>query len=387
MVVFDPLDDPLKVLPLPLKLLALLGVNKNPSERFRLYAIYAYLCIALFIPKLCLGYETILQCFRSIAEGMLSFNTTITFIMLPLKMDNLEDLLKNLKRFTEIVIFNEDYEQILIRLNTAIHKFTKYYFIFTNGIVFAMTSSTIAGMFYTYYTKDSEYSAAFPLVMENRFYVLDSHYNLGHCFVHQALMFFALYILLVMFTAKAGTLFGLIRFCSTVLGIIVLKIERLSQIGPVDQYTAELSEIIELHQLVIKCSRQLQNILMEILLAQFTGCVFIWCFMLYYVMISGITAEGIAVGAMLIALSTETFIFCLLGNELTLKGLEISTAMYFTNWYDQPVKLQKMVVPIIQQSQQRIGITAAKFYYIDYNRYGQSLKTAYSFYLLLKDIF
>uniref|UniRef100_A0A182HG75 Uncharacterized protein n=1 Tax=Anopheles arabiensis TaxID=7173 RepID=A0A182HG75_ANOAR len=132
MVVFDPLDDPLKVLPLPLKLLALLGVNKNPSERFRLYAIYIYLWVAMFIPKLCLGYETIPQCFRSIAEGMFSFNTTVTFIMLPLKMDNFEGLLQNLQRFTQIV--QEDYKQILISLNTTIHKFTKYYFIFTNGI-------------------------------------------------------------------------------------------------------------------------------------------------------------------------------------------------------------------------------------------------------------
>uniref|UniRef100_A0A182TRE4 Uncharacterized protein n=1 Tax=Anopheles melas TaxID=34690 RepID=A0A182TRE4_9DIPT len=92
----------LLVLPLPLKLLALLGVNKNPSERFRLYAIYIYLWVAMFIPKLCLGYETIPQCFRSIAEGMFSFNTTVTFIMLPLKMNNLEGLLQNLKRFTQI---------------------------------------------------------------------------------------------------------------------------------------------------------------------------------------------------------------------------------------------------------------------------------------------
>uniref|UniRef100_A0A182JSN9 Uncharacterized protein n=1 Tax=Anopheles christyi TaxID=43041 RepID=A0A182JSN9_9DIPT len=310
-------------------LFSLIGVYGKPADRFRQYAGYFYLWFALFIPKLILGYDTIPQCFRSIAEGMFGFNTFITMFLLPIKMEQLESLLQDLKRFTEKVASDVEYRQILITLNMGIHRFTKYYCIFTNFIVFAMSCSTSAGVFYTYFTQPANRSVAFPLLMENNLYMLDAHYNIGHCFLHQAIILPSLYILLVGFTAKAGTFFGLIRYCSTVMQILALKIDRLCLLDSVEQYTAELREIIELHQLAIKCARQLQRILMDILLAQFTGCVLIWCFLLYSLMISGITAEGITVIAMLVAFSQETFLFCLLGSELTMKTPNNAPTMRF----------------------------------------------------------
>ncbi|XP_050078017.1 odorant receptor 94a-like [Anopheles maculipalpis] len=389
MVVFEPLDDPLKVLPLPLKIFEKLGISQHPTNRVRLvaYNLYMYLLAVLFIPKLFLGYDTIPQCFRSIAEGMLILNTSITQFLLPFKMDQLEVLLGELKLFSDKVSVTEEYKQILINLNTSIHKFTKHYFILTILIIVAMLVSTSVGALYMYFWQTPEQTVNFPLMMENRLYALDAHHNFLHWFLHQLFVLPAICILLVIYTGKAGIFFGSIRFCSTIFSILVLKINRMHVHISREQYTAELKEIIMLHQLAIRCSKLLKKILMDILLAQFTGCVLIWCFFLYSFMISGINAEGITVAAMLFSFSTETFIFCLLGNELTRQAEQISIAIYDTDWYEQPVEVQKLIIPIIQQSQQRIGITAAKFYYIDFNRYGKSMKTAYSFYLLLKDIF
>uniref|UniRef100_A0A182TCJ1 Odorant receptor n=1 Tax=Anopheles maculatus TaxID=74869 RepID=A0A182TCJ1_9DIPT len=285
------------------------------------------------------------------------------------------------------VSVTEEYKQILITLNTAIHKFTKHYFFLTVFVILAMLGSTSVGALYIYFCHTPGETVTFPQMIEHRLYALDAHHNLLHWFLHQFFTVPAIGIMLVIYTGKAGIFFGSIRFCSTIFSILVLKINRLDALNTSEQYTTELKEIIMLHQLAIRCSKLLQKILMDILLAQFTGCVLIWCFFLYSVMISGINAEGVTVGAMLFSFSTETFIFCLLGNELTRQGEQISTAIYETDWYEQPVEIQKLIIPIIQQSQQRIGITAAKFYYIDFNRYGKTMKTAYSFYLLLKDIF
>uniref|UniRef100_A0A182NZ61 Uncharacterized protein n=1 Tax=Anopheles dirus TaxID=7168 RepID=A0A182NZ61_9DIPT len=409
MQLFEPLTDPLAVLPLPKKLYAYVGVSRNPGNRIRSLGFCFYLIAFFFLPKMYLGYDTIPQGFRSIAEGMFGFNTCIPLILLPFNMDQLQELFQGLTLCTKAVSVTEEYKQILIVLNSAIHKYTKHYLIFTIIIIIAMGSSTTVGILYIYNAKDPDEVVSYPLMMEHRMFALNVHHNLLHCFLHQILLLPAIFTLLIAFTAKAGTFFGSIRFCSTILEIITLKIVRLQYVNSTAEYTTQLREIIELHQLVIKCTKILQEILMNILLAQFTGCVLIWCFFLYCVMISGITAEGITVVAMLVSFSTETFIFCLLGNELTMKGGQISTAMYATNWYEQPVKIQKLIIPIVQQSQRRIGITAAKFYYIDVNRYGkagsptsiisstntffvlrilpQNMKTAYSFYLLLKDIF
>uniref|UniRef100_A0A182WQV2 Uncharacterized protein n=1 Tax=Anopheles minimus TaxID=112268 RepID=A0A182WQV2_9DIPT len=387
MDIFEPHNDSLKMFPLPLKLFEKLGLTLNPAGRVRLVVTNCYLLILFFIPKLFLGYDTIPQCFRSIAEGMFGLNTCVTLFCLPFKMDELKMLLRDLNLCTKIVSITDEYKQILITLNTAIHKYTKYYFFFTSCIVLAMCLSSTAGVLYIYISQATDQSVSFPLMIEHRMYLLSAHHNLLHWFLFHMLLLPAIFITLVIYTAKAGMFFGAIRFCSKLLGILALKIDRLRFLNSTAEYTAELKQIIVLHQLAIRCARTLQKILMGILFAQFTGCVLIWCFFLYSIMISGITAEGVTVAAMLLSFSIETFIFCVLGNELTNKGAQISTAMYATDWYEKPVKLQKLIIPIVQQAQQRIGITAGNFYYIDIKTYGRNMKTAYSFYLLLRDIF
>ncbi|XP_049282693.1 uncharacterized protein LOC125763489 isoform X2 [Anopheles funestus] len=410
MVIFEPFNNPLEILPLPLKLFAKLGVTQYSVDRVRLLIFNSYLLLTFFIPKFCLGYDTIPQFFRGVAEGMCGVNTCITLFCLSFKMDQMEMLLRDLKLWTDIVSITDEYKQILITLNTGIHKYTKYYFIFTNCILVAMMASSTAGVLYIYTSQTPGQTVSFPLIMEHRLYTLNAHHDLLHWFLYHMLLIPAILIMVIIYTAKAGMFFGSICFCSTLFSILALKIDRLRFLITTEQYTAELKEIIVLHQLAIRCAKLLQKILMDVMLAQFTGCVLIWCFFFYSIMISGITVEGVTVAAILLSFSMETFIFCLLGNELTIKvglnfnkmmvdcsansnillpkqGEQISAAVYATDWYEQPIKIQKLIIPIIQQAQQRIGITAARFYYIDVKRYGKNLKTAYSFYLLLRDIF
>uniref|UniRef100_A0A182S5A1 Uncharacterized protein n=1 Tax=Anopheles funestus TaxID=62324 RepID=A0A182S5A1_ANOFN len=387
MVIFEPFNDPLEILPLPLKLFAKLGVTQYSVDRVRLLIFNSYLLLTFFIPKFCLGYDTIPQFFRGVAEGMCGVNTWFTLFCLSFKMDQMEMLLRDLKVWTDIVSITDEYKQILITLNTGIHKYTKYYFLFTNFILVAMIASSTAGVLYIYTSQTPGQTVSFPLIMEHRLYILNAHHNLLHWFLYHMLLIPAILIMVVIYTAKAGMFFGSICFCSTLFSILALKIDRLRFLITTEQYTAELKEIIVLHQLAIRCAKLLQKILMDVMLAQFTGCVLIWCFFFYSIMISGITVEGVTVAAILLSFSMETFIFCLLGNELTNKGEQISAAVYATDWYEQPIKIQKLIIPIMQQAQQRIGITAARFYYIDVKRYGKNLKTAYSFYLLLRDIF
>ncbi|XP_035778676.1 odorant receptor 94a-like [Anopheles albimanus] len=386
MVVFAALVDPLEVIPLPLKLFRLMGVSRLYREKIRLYGCMSYVMLFCFIPKLCLGYDTIAQGFRGIAELLFSQNTCLTMMLLPFKFDKFSQLIEELTICTKTVCGDEDYRSILVHLNTMIHKFTKYYFLFTVFIVLAMYTSTISGILFMYYQSGIN-DQPLPLVLEYRLYGLDVHKNIMHCFAHLLILAPTITVLLFAFTAKAGVLFGLIRHCTTILHIIRLKIDRLNHIGNREKFGSELRQIIQLHQRALKCTDLLEDILMYILLAQFTGCVLIWCCSLYFVMYSGITADGITAVAMVSSFSVETFIFCVFGQELTRKGEAISEAIYATKWYEQPVHIQKMILPIIQKAHRRVGIKAAKFYYVDVNRYGRNLRTAYSFYLLLKDIF
>lgn len=149
-----------------------------------------------------------------------------------------------------------------------------------------MTVSTLCGVAYIYFSSSIEQVLYIPLMMEYRFYALDPHRNIHHAFLHTLLLMPTLYILVVAFTAKAGAFFGSIRFCSTIFQILNLKIEQMRYTSSSDRYLDELKNVIKLHQLTINCTELLQDILMYILFAQFTGCVLVWCFFLYYVMIS-----------------------------------------------------------------------------------------------------
>ncbi|XP_049282695.1 uncharacterized protein LOC125763489 isoform X4 [Anopheles funestus] len=306
MVIFEPFNNPLEILPLPLKLFAKLGVTQYSVDRVRLLIFNSYLLLTFFIPKFCLGYDTIPQFFRGVAEGMCGVNTCITLFCLSFKMDQMEMLLRDLKLWTDIgkigdisktsyifhsifyisVSITDEYKQILITLNTGIHKYTKYYFIFTNCIVLAMFASSTAGVLYIYTSQTPGQTVSFPLMMEHRLYILNAHHNLLHWFLYHMLLMPAILILVIIYTAKAGMFFGSICFCSTLFSILALKIDRLRFLITTEQYTAELKEIIVLHQLAIRCAKLLQKILMDVMLAQFTGCVLIWCFFLYSVMIS-----------------------------------------------------------------------------------------------------
>uniref|UniRef100_A0A182JFC9 Uncharacterized protein n=1 Tax=Anopheles atroparvus TaxID=41427 RepID=A0A182JFC9_ANOAO len=337
-VVLEPLTDPLEVIPLPLKLYSVVGVSRQHRERRRLYAVLSYVVVCFFIPKLCLGYDNIPQGFRGTAECLFALNTCIPLVFLPFKLDKFEELIQGLQRCIKAVSESVEFTHIVVKLNTAIHKFTKFYFLFTIWIVIAMTTSTVCGVIYIYLSHTPGETMYIPLIMEYRFYALDCHRNIHHFFLHSLLLTPTLYILVVAFTAKAGAFFGSIRFCSTIFQILNLKIEKMRIISSADRYLEELKHVIELHQLTINCTELLQEILMYILLAQFTGCVIIWCFFLYYVMVS---AE------------------------------QISSSMYASNWYEQPVGIQKLIIPVIQKAQRKVGITAAKFYYVDVSRYGK----------------
>lgn len=65
----------------------------------------------------------------------------------------------------------------------------------------------------------------------------------------------------------------------------------------------------------------------------------------------------------------------------------MAIAIYSYPWYKEPVAIQKEIQLMILRSQKKIGITAAKFYFVDIERFGMVVQASYSYYLILKERF
>ncbi|KAL1379164.1 hypothetical protein pipiens_015098 [Culex pipiens pipiens] len=88
---------------------------------------------------------------------------------------------------------------------------------------------------------------------------------------------------------------------------------------------------------------------------------------------------------LLILITSQTFLLCQYGNELTEESFAVATEAYNAQWTELPVDVQKGVGLILQRAQKWEGITAARFYQVNVERFGAMVQTSYSIYVVLKD--
>lgn len=70
-----------------------------------------------------------------------------------------------------------------------------------------------------------------------------------------------------------------------------------------------------------------------------------------------------------------------------MQAAAVANSIYCYPWYLEPVPVQKAIQLMILRSQRKIGITAAKFYFVDIGRFGVVVQASYSYYLILKERF
>lgn len=67
------------------------------------------------------------------------------------------------------------------------------------------------------------------------------------------------------------------------------------------------------------------------------------------------------------------------------QSLAVTRAIIDCQWYNLPLDVQKALSFILFRAQRNEGITAAKFFYMDIERFGNVAQTSYSIYVVLKD--
>uniref|UniRef100_A0A6E8VXU4 Odorant receptor n=1 Tax=Anopheles coluzzii TaxID=1518534 RepID=A0A6E8VXU4_ANOCL len=397
MASFKPSDDT-DVMPLVLRLLQVIGVWDVQRCRYRYVAVFLFYVFGILIPKLCFGYPTLETAIAGYTELILETNVFAGMLLFYQRYDHFVPLVDELRAFAAIVF--QDNQPMFLRtnltdLNLRIHKYTLCYCLYMcfccTVYCVAPLGSNIAGytaaMADTASNSSSSTTFAFTLYLEQGFYWLDNRTSLlGYC-VCTVFMFPLMYLCAYTATVKVVAVFNMIKYCQTVLRIVVLKLRLLKTLPDVRQRSDGMSEVWVLHQRALRCAELLELVLQPLLLMQFVLCILIWCMMLLYFTVSGINVKFINMFLLFLFVSIETFGYCYLGTQLSQESINIGQALYASGWYEYDVQMRKHISFMIMRSQRRVGLTAAKFCFVDMEQFGAMLNMSYSFFVVLKDAF
>uniref|UniRef100_A0A1Y9HAW6 Uncharacterized protein n=1 Tax=Anopheles farauti TaxID=69004 RepID=A0A1Y9HAW6_9DIPT len=384
------LKEPYAVMPLLLWFQGFVGLWGERRYRYKFRLIFLSFCLLVVIPKLAFGYPDLETTVRGTAELIFEWNVLFGVLLFSMKLDDYDELVHRYRDIAQIAFRKDIATELgdyLRHINYRIDKFSKIY----------CYSHLCLAIFYWVAPSSSTYLAYLSapntsvtvehvLHLEEEFYWFHTRVSLVDYSIFTAIMLPTIFMLAFFGGLKLLTIFSNVKYCSATLRLVAMRIEQLDRLGE-PEAEKELIEIIVMHQKALKCVELLEIIFRWVFLGQFIQCVMIWCSLVLYVAVTGLSTKAANVGVLFILLTVETFGFCYFGTDLTAESLSVARAAYGCYWYNRSVSIQRKLRMILQRAQKPVGISAGKFCFVDVEQFGNMAKTSYSFYIVLKDQF
>uniref|UniRef100_A0A2M4CWL7 Putative odorant receptor n=1 Tax=Anopheles darlingi TaxID=43151 RepID=A0A2M4CWL7_ANODA len=372
---FVPSDEK-AVMPLILRLLEVIGVWGDRKNRYRYMVVFLSYCLGILVPKVCFGYPSLEATIRGYAELILETNVFGGMLMFYLRNDHFEMLIQELRHL--VVIVFRDYQSVviqnyLIALNRRLHKYTLFFCFYMIGVCTVYCIAPLWPSYASYFraiNTPNHTTMNFNLHLEQGFYWLDNRSSIGGYSVFTAFMLPLMYACAYTGTVKVLAIFNSIKYCETVLRLVVLKVEQLPDLPTERQRLEAVSEARELHQRALRCAELLELVLQPALLTQFVLCIQIWCAMMLYFTVSGVNVKLLNMFLLFLFVSIETLGYCYLGTKLSDESINVGQAVYGIEWYTFNCRMQRNIGFMMMRSQRRVGVTAAKFCFVDMEQFG-----------------
>ncbi|XP_035796449.1 uncharacterized protein LOC118469073 isoform X3 [Anopheles albimanus] len=368
---FFTIDKPPGVPHVVLKLLQLMGISVEQRVRYgRVILIFVVFLMAIAIPKMCFGYPDFESSVIGLAELFFQTNRFIGVLLIARNNETLTQLIRKAEGFTRAVLTEvPPVAQHLINQDKKINRVLKVYLIAILVPANFYSNAPIAMTLWSYYgATANESSIQFNLLMEENFYGLDIRSNLNHYLIFGAIMVPTAYLCSFVGTAKLVSLLTLIKYCTIYFQVVSLKIRDTARHR---RYNTELSTIVRMHQDALEMATQLKTLTASILLMQLLLCVLVWSSMLLYFTVSGFGTQFINLLVLFLFDTTEMLGYCYLGNELSDAATQIGTVLYENGWEDENPVVQKKLQLLLFRSQNRVGIMAGKFAYMNMEQFGE----------------
>ncbi|XP_065094650.1 uncharacterized protein LOC135715202 [Ochlerotatus camptorhynchus] len=380
----------------------ILGLWGEPRKVIRFGCVAFWMTFMIIAPKTCLEYGG--EGFDSFARGtaeLIYFTDFISSMVL---------FAFRRKSYVRMITILQDTfrkfahpsqpascQHAVTNFNERIFRYSRIYACFIGSCLIFYVPLPMTATFVNYFSAaNGTEPDDFVLPLENKFYGLDTRRNMVHYIIYMMMLTPAVIGSACLSIVKGTVLFTIIRYGATLFELVSLKIADLG--NPTNfrdqdnvqeqqrQRRDQLLEIIELHQTALEFADLLENTMQHILLSQFVNCLLISCLMMFYIS-STYGPNVVNMVILFTVLMVEVFAYCFNGDELSEKAAEVAKTIYSYPWYMEPVAVQKEIQLMILRSQKKIGITAAKFYFVDIGRFGMVVQASYSYYLILKERF
>ncbi|XP_063228993.1 odorant receptor 13a-like [Bacillus rossius redtenbacheri] len=148
-----------------------------------------------------------------------------------------------------------------------------------------------------------------------------------------------------------------------------------------------LADCVRHHDAVTAFVKELDNVYHPFMMMQFLYSVFIIALSVFLATESSTnTSDLFKFMALVLASSSELFLFCRYGDAIIQLSGEVATEAYSMEWYEEDEEFKAMVLMMITRAQKPAKLTAFRYKDISLETYGALLNSSYTYFALLKEL-
>ncbi|KAJ0171910.1 hypothetical protein K1T71_012673 [Dendrolimus kikuchii] len=154
-----------------------------------------------------------------------------------------------------------------------------------------------------------------------------------------------------------------------------------------DDFRAKFIELIKWHQKLIELVSILESIYTKSTLLNFTSSSLIICLTGFNVTVVKEFSYTVIFLSFLFMSLVQVFFLCFFADLLTTSSMEISNAVYNSQWYMAEPKVGKQLLLVQTRAQDPCKLTACGFADVNLNSFMRVLSTAWSYFALLQTMY
>lgn len=387
---FSKLQDRMAVMPFTLRCLKLFGLRGDHRNRVHFVLALLYRIVLLQLPKILFGFrDRIDLVIRSISELLFHSHIDVRAVLFATKLVEFEELVgllgkvyNNVKKLE----CNSPEREIIETSNISIDRRSKSYAMYVAiavTIFFWGPVTQTTAIWVLNRGKNITDRHEFVTMLEMEFYGLDHRHNIVHYLIYATISSIAHHYAAVYFALSGMVIFSSIKSIVALFELVSCRLATLHELSG-KALRKELANLVELHVDGLRCIELLENINNLTMLVQMVDCVLIWISM-FLALSTRFSPDVASLMVLLVVMTGETYVLCQLATELAHVNLTVADSITRSEWIRLPVDVQKGLGMMLLRAQQRTGLTAAKFFYMDVERFGRVAQTSYSIFIVLKE--
>ncbi|XP_043517113.1 odorant receptor Or2-like isoform X1 [Frieseomelitta varia] len=312
------------------------------------------------------------------------FSSTIKYCCLGLKGPFFERCIQHVRKDWKTV-HDPNYRTIMLKYATVSRKLITVCaaFLYSGGMsyhtVVQFLSKDRRGKNYTYR----------PLAYPSPDSILDTQSSP----TYEIVFFLHCFAAMIMYSVTTVAYSLAAIFVTHICGQIQIQIARLHDLVKSKEREGgerdPLSVIVHDHVEILRFSKNAEEALREICLAEIVESTIIMCLLEYYCMVEWRNNDAIAIMTyftLLISFTFNIFIFCYIGELLSEQCRQIGINSYKIEWYNLPAKNAYDLILLISISQYPPRLTAGKIIDLSLNTFSSVAKTSLIYLNLLRTV-